>query len=609
MTAFLLQFGDAISAGQPAPAHWEDALAKLAYRGPHGLSTITVEHARFSAANRRLSQRDRDLRQPLVERDSRVVVVFDGRLDAARDLAASLGIPQGGPLPADTELVAKCYLRHGEDFLARLDGEFALALYDINRRTLIAARDMFGSRMLYWAKTSTGLYLSNELPAIRTIPGVDDALDHLAVADYLILGLVDTFDKARTPFRGIHALPPANCLSATGASQQIHRYRHFLQLLRPVPGIKPREAPEAFREAMSAAVAERLDVDRAVIPLSGGLDSTTIAATAVRVCRSGHAQSRLKFWTGLDSADDEESTFARSAATHLGVPQEFVLTNPESLLARPRPSWYPATHFFVNAQDDPVDRMYANADIVLYGCAADSAVYPEQTTLLELLRVHGSRHALHAWRTLRAQCRSISFGTGFRRGRIVSDRVVVNRMLHLTNLPIWLNREFAADCNLDERLAESLRWRPPDELHSVYPNAQFLLQWSNWFYGSFPVDTVYSPPEWTDPFLDHRVLSVLFALPPEPWRFRKFLLREAGRGLLPDDLLARPKVPGGNFVARWINALDRSAVDDWQLSPALASFIDRAAVPPIDMAIEGTNAYLNFRPLMLQRWYSRLRDW
>jgi hypothetical protein len=87
------------------------------------------------------------------------------------------------------------------------------------------------------------------------------------------------------------------------------------------------------------------------------------------------------------------------------------------------------------------------------------------------------------------------------------------------------------------------------------------------------------------------------------------LLREAGRGLLPESVLNRPKTPAGNYVAPWICAADRRILDGWKLSPELAAFIDRSAIPPIEADTEGSNAYMNFRPLMLQRWFAGLGRW
>lgn len=608
MTAFLVHVSGGIARGSAPSDEWAAALDKLAYRGPHGIATVSIDHARFSAANRRVSQRDGGITQPLVD-DGGVVVVFDGRLDAAAELGAALGVPNGAPLPADAELVASCYRRHGEAFAARLDGEFALVLYDPSRRLLIASRDLFGSRMLYWARSAAGLFLSNELPALRSIRGIDDALDPLAVADYLVFGYVDFFDKSRTPFRGVHALPPAACLIDSDGTQRIARHRAFSDLLRPVSGLTPATAPEAFREAMSAAVEERLDADRALIPLSGGLDSTSIAAAAAKACRSGRARSKLKAYTGLRSGDDVEAQFARSVASRLQLSHELFMPERDSLLATPMPSWYPVTQFFANGGGERSRRLYADADVVLYGSAGDSVLHPERATLLGIMRSHGLRYAIHGWRTLRSQGRSLSLGTGLGGGRQASEALTVTRADKAPSLPAWLDRGFVAECRLQERLEETLRWRPPDALHPVHPNAQFLLQWANWFWGFFPVGTRFTPPEWTDPFLDFRVLSVVFALPAEPWLHGKHLVRQAGRDELPVEVLSRPKTPAGNYVASWIEALDRTVLDGWQMSPELACFVDRSAVPPIDMSVEGSNSYLNFRPMMLQRWYSCLQDW
>lgn len=608
MTAFLVHFGNSAAELAVRAGDVTSALKCLEYRGPHGASSVAIDGVRLSAANR-FTDRRNTLIQPLVRNDPPVALVFDGRLDAQEDLARTLAVKNAPRDLSDVELVVACYARYQDKFLSQLRGDFALVLYDSRSRTLYAGRDFFGSRIVFWTETCDGLYLSNDLPAIRSVPRVDDTLDELQIADYLTHGQLGTFDKVRTPFRGIKTLAPANCLIATGKTRKLFRYLNFNDYLSARGTLSPGEATEAFNAVIAAAVAERLNVERALIPLSGGLDSTTIAAAAVEACRSGRARSELKVYTGLGSQDDEEASYAQSAATHLGLHVNFFTPDDEALLAPPQPSWYPSTQFYVPSPEGVVERLHATSDIVLYGSAADSALHPDATTILRLIRTHGFTHAHHAWKSLREQGRSISFGSGLFKKERGNRQLGAQHQPYSSGLPSWLDRDFVKDHALESRHADATNWRPPDQLHSDHPSAQICLQWGNWFCGSFSVGMVETPPEWSDPFLDFRVLAVIFSLPNEPWLHRKYLMRQAGRGRLPNDVLTRPKTPAGKYLSERIAQLDRSLINDWKISPDLRRFINRADIPPIDIRVESSNTYLNFRPMMLQRWYSRLKDW
>lgn len=573
------------------------------------MRTLQLDGFRVGVATRHLSPRDARVVQPWVDPVTGVLVAMDGRLDAATELAARLGVRDGSLTPSDAELVARAYARYGSGFAAQIHGEFAFVVYDPQERLALAARDTLGSRMVYWARTPTGVVISNELPALRRFPGVEDNLDPLAIADFLMHGYVDYFDKQRTPFASIRALPPSECLVVRDGDIRVRRYRSFGEMLHQVRGLRPSEIPDAFREAFAQALEERMEASSVLIPLSGGLDSTTIAATAKLLCDRGRTRAQLTAITNLASESDPEGAFAREVANSLGLEHRLAVIRPGTFLGDGAPTWYPQLSFFSQPHDSEAKAETPQFDITIFGSAGDSVVYQERSTWIGLLRQYGLRHAGHAWLTLRASGRSISWGTGLQSGRLRHGPGVDFDWAMPHGRPSWLVPSFVSDYRLDQRWADNLRWRPVDELHPVYPHAQAMLQWANWFGGYFDVGMECTPSEWTDPFLDFRVISLCFSLPPEPWMFRKHLLREVGSGLLPDSVLKRPKTPAGNYVAPWVRAADRRILDGWQMAPELAAFVDRDAIPPIDAETEGRNAYMNFRPLMLQRWFAGLGQW
>jgi asparagine synthase (glutamine-hydrolysing) len=609
LTAFLVHLHDAPDAVRGQTPGWAKGLQGLSSRGPAGTHELDLPGISFGVATRWLGARGRGRLQPIRADDDRIVVVFDGRLHDPVRLRRALGLGKDADSLSDAELVAAAYRRFSDRFLSYLHGEFALILHDTVARRTFAARDTLGARILYWGRTRTGILVSNDLPAMRATGLVDDRLDRLSIADFLLHGKLDFFDKARTPFRGVHAIEPATALVVSDSQQKLLRYGRFSDLLGHVPVPKPGEVAEAFRAIMREVVAERMDADSVLVPLSGGLDSTTIAAAAMHAFRSGSGRARPVARTALASPTDPEREFAQRAAAFIGIDHALDFLDYSQLLSAPEPKWYPVVEFFGVGSDGPARPAAANADIALFGTAGDSLLYPERTSWLALLFRHGISHALFARGALAAQQRTLPIGTGLRtpaaqRGpRIDFDRTTPHE------LPKWLQPALVRDLALAERWEASQRWRPPDELHPERPNAQLWLQWPNWFSGSRPVHSTQTPAEWSDPFLDFRVISFVFSIPVEPWMHKKYLSRAAGAGVLPEELLRRPKVPAGNYLAPRIKALDRRVLDGWEMAHDLDEFIDRAAIPPIDIDVEGRMEYLNLRPLMLQRWCQTLDDW
>ncbi len=614
MTAYLVHIGDPIEslpAFQPA---WMRAASRLAPHSAVGVNDLQAAGARFAVATRCVGARGRASLQPAVSGRDGVVVVFDGRLHDPDRFRAIMGLGRDFDSRADAELVAEAYERFDDRMLAMLRGEFTLVIHEPRRRRTIVARDILGTRYVYWAKTEAGILVSNDLPTLRASGLVDDRLDEVAMVDFLLHGRLDYFDKVRTPFRGIHAIEPACGLIVSTDGNRIIRHGTFGDLLCASSRLRPDEIPGAFRALMREVIAERMDVDAVDVPMSGGLDSTTIAAIAMDLHRSGGARARPSARTTLASRDDRERHYAELAASHIGIEHTLNVLDSSSILAAPEAMWYPVPSIF----GTPVaDRDPDHGDpppspkppLVLTGASADTLLHHERSTWLRLLIAHGPFHALHAHHVLRAERRSLAIGTGIFAPRSERAPLLGLDRWHVPSLPRWLRPEVVKQLRIRERLEDYRAWRPPDALHPQKPNAQFWLQLPNWAPDIVPVHLQQPRADWTDPFLDFRIISFIFSIPVEPWMHRKRLLRVAGRGLLPDELLDRPKAPAGNYFAAMVRGRYSEALNHWRMSPMLGEIIDRAAIPPIDIDAEGEVGFINLRPLMLQRWVGTLNDW
>ncbi len=244
----------------------EDLLAAMQRRRPACVGTSIV-HRRFAC-----------LVQPGLHTDccetERTFCFGSLQLTHGRALRADLGLPKDC---ADIEAVAACYQIHGVESVTRLKGDFALVIWDESRECLTMMRDRLGLKQLYLAETDDFLAFSGQPDPLFALPGVSFAFDEGYLAEYLAL-LLPPADV--TFYRDIRRLAPATHLVLKGG-HTAHR-QYWQADLTPLRLAHRADYHAAFREQLGRAVAERLDGCRpTAVFLSGGLDSTALAATAV----------------------------------------------------------------------------------------------------------------------------------------------------------------------------------------------------------------------------------------------------------------------------------------------------------------------------------------
>jgi asparagine synthase (glutamine-hydrolysing) len=250
---------------------------RLARRGPdHGGSysdgPLGLGHRRLAIID--LSER---ANQPMVDPDLGLALVFNGTIynyPALREELVGRGYRFFSH--GDTEVILKAYREWGTACVERLHGMFAFAVWDLAQRTLFLARDRMGIKPLYWSESGSRLRFASNTQALLAAGGVDTALDPVALHHQLTLhGVVPA---PRTILRGIRKLPPAHwlLLQADGSRCE-ERYWHF-PATRPQPPLAEAEWLEAIHADLRRAVRIRNDV--ADVPvgvlLSGGLDSSLL---------------------------------------------------------------------------------------------------------------------------------------------------------------------------------------------------------------------------------------------------------------------------------------------------------------------------------------------
>jgi asparagine synthase (glutamine-hydrolysing) len=293
------------------------ALAAIRHRGPDGEGVFVSPDGRAGLGHVRLAVVDVEGgAQPIASEDGGVVAVVNGELyeaDRARRALEARG--HRFRTRSDSELLVHLYEEHGDGCLEHLRGEFALVLWDERRRRLLCARDRFGVKPLCFAEHQGALFVASEAKALFAL-GVPAAWDeaslfHATQMQYPLPG--------STLFRGVRELEPGTVLVAEGG--RVRRARYW-DLDYPLDSPSRRAADDApsailsIREALEEAVRLRLAADVPVcFQLSGGVDSSAVVALAAPHLRQPAACFTVRF----DDAVYDELPIAERTAAHLGA--------------------------------------------------------------------------------------------------------------------------------------------------------------------------------------------------------------------------------------------------------------------------------------------------
>src|SRR5581483_3873902 len=287
-------------------------MAALAHRGPDGADTclstaVGLGHLHFWTTPEEVGER-----QPLADASGRVHLVFDGRLDNRKELLGTLAC--ANPKASDAALILRAYERWGEESFARLLGPFALALFDTSGRRVVCARDGLGDRTLYYYLDARVLVVAAEERAVLAHPAVSSRVNERRLAAYFAL---EHPADGSTFFTDVTELLPAHVLRVGEEEQRLWRYWDA-DPRRRVRYRTDGEYGEHFRALLDESVTCRLRTSTSpTVMMSGGLDSTSIAALASLYLRRRRPPVRLRtisyIFDELTSCD--ERWFMEAVAT------------------------------------------------------------------------------------------------------------------------------------------------------------------------------------------------------------------------------------------------------------------------------------------------------
>jgi asparagine synthase (glutamine-hydrolysing) len=486
------------------------------------------------------------------------VLAADARLDNRRELLHALRGELRSEDPTDADLILAAYLRWGDRCPEHLLGDFAFVVWEPGARKVLCARDPLGVKSLYWTRQGSRFAVGSTVrPLLDRFK--TRRIDLVAVGDYLA-GMIGEPD--RTFFEGIQRLPSGHTLTVTPQAFEVRRYWDVLDL--PRTALSGEDTASRFLELLRQAVRDRIETASGTVgvAMSGGLDSTSVAAVAQEICRWTPGRPLEAFSFIFDQLKDcDERLYIRDVATTLSIETSYIkaegfwfLGDEEAYappLETPMMSWEsPFRHLLGHLRN-------RGGSVLLTGHGADDLLMGSRLVYADRLRRGDLRVLQEVWR----YSRSRQYGwrpfyrqlveplLGVEAAAALRDRFGQRRAAPAVTQ--WITPEFARRTGLPERLAQTERLAETTAFGEMRqrlvasPSYQRSVEWYDRNAEPFGIEVRH-------PFLDRRLFEHVLTSPPRHlFRLgeRKPLLRAALAGILPDSVrLRRHKVRLGSLV-------------------------------------------------------------
>src|SRR4051794_23269926 len=318
-----------------------DMARAIAHRGPdgEGVESLTGQRSGLQGwfGHRRLRVLDLSdaAKQPMPTDDGNGWLVFNGEIYNFVELRSELRASRHRfSSTGDTEVIVRAYAEWGVEFVRRLDGMFALALWDGTRERLTLARDRIGKKPLFYTVTDGVLTFASEIKSLGRAPWIRLTPRRDALPELLMLGYVPW---PETPYDGVLQVPPGStvCFDARSGGVRVSEYWSGLPEL-------PLESPAAetsveLADLLQEATRRRLAAD---VPLgcllSGGIDSSVVAAMAAKETEEPLHTFSIGF---PEETSFDERRWARLVADHLGTTHTEYAVRPDAVALVDRLVW------------------------------------------------------------------------------------------------------------------------------------------------------------------------------------------------------------------------------------------------------------------------------
>ena len=275
--------------------------------------------------------------QPLSNGDDSLWLVCNGEIYNYRELRRDLqGLGHRFKTASDSEVILHSYAQYGDDFVHRLNGMFAFALWDARRRRLIVGRDRLGVKPIYVYRDARRLAFASEAKALLALPGMSTQIDPSALRSYLNLGYVAA---PQSLFCGIGKLPPASMLIVDGGRVDERRYWRISGAIDR--DTTERDWVERIRARLEESVRMQMVSDVPIGAfLSGGIDSSSVVGFM-----AAHSDQPIRTYAiGFKgtAADDyyNELPYARQVASLFRTNHQEIVVRPDVVALLPRLLWH-----------------------------------------------------------------------------------------------------------------------------------------------------------------------------------------------------------------------------------------------------------------------------
>ena len=486
-----------------------------------------------------------------------LAVAADARLDDREALCDVLGVPRAARAGlADGTLILRAWRRWGRECPKHLLGDYAFALWDAEQRILFCARDHIGARPFYYAVAAEGFVFAGAVEGVLAGPGVSGALDEASVAEYLTsIGLLT---HTRTFFRAVRKLPPGHTLAVPWDPRQ--GAVSLRAPVRPERYWRPEDAPRArpagddayaeeFLALYTRAVRDRLRGSGPVgVHLSGGLDSSSIAALAARELRRRGCPPPLAFsWLppvgdeGPAPAHAREYALIDAVCAREGLQVLHRTPGAADVAAvLRRDGAYPGVHVHVNEEVVQREAEARGVRVLLSGWGGDEGASFNGRGHIEHLLLSGR------WVRLVSECRARGMGPRHFLFSYVFALAFPGLALEVQRLRRGKGLRSRRGV-IDPAFRRRMRPRPealPRYL-DVRRSQLWLLQSAHLAerIEGWAASGARRGIEYRYPLLDRRVVELALGLPPEQFRrgrWSRWLMRHALRAVLPPEVCWNP---------------------------------------------------------------------
>lgn len=562
---------------EAASAPGEDTLASMlqaiAHRGPDDQGTwrfhAGTEHEGY-LGHRRLAIIDPvGARQPMCDPVAGLALVFNGEIYNFRELRATLSrCGYRCVRDSDTEVLLRAYQHWGRDVVQHLRGMFAFAIWDARNERLFLARDRFGEKPLFLHQNGGSLYFASEIKALLRVPGVEAAANLEAIGDYLTYRYVP---GPRTLFSGIRKLMPGTIATWERGTLREERYWTPPDRQSRAAGPLLHDPVGGFLSRLDEAVRLQMVSD---VPfgafLSGGIDSSTIVALMSR-----HNSTVKTFSVGFREDRYSELPYAAEVARHFGTQHHEIVVSHLDVVER--------LARLVAYRDAPVSEP---SDVPIHMLACEAA-----RSVKMVLTGEGGDELLGGYPKHIAErvAQGFQLLPGPLRCRLIEP------LAHALPYDFHRIKTAVTNLNIEDWRERYVRWfgalnhTERDQLTVLRlngsasvdgppfdsdPRASALRRMLYFDQTSWLPDnlleradrmTMAASIEARVPFLDHELAAYVSSLP-DRYRVRllrgKWILREAGKQLVPERILKRPKVGFRVPINLWLRGRMREYLLD-----------------------------------------------